>query len=45
MLFRSNAIDGRVVHTVERMGVPIGVIKDRRTLVAEPQQDRTLAKK
>ena len=40
-----NAIDGRVVHTVERMGVPIGVIKDRRTLVAEPQQDRTLAKK
>jgi hypothetical protein len=31
-----NAIDGRVVHVVERMGVPIGVIKDRRTMVADP---------
>jgi hypothetical protein len=31
-----NAIDGRVVHIVERMGVPIGVIKDRRTMVADP---------
>jgi hypothetical protein len=36
-----NAIDGRVVHVVERMGVPIGVIKDRRTLIADPRNDQT----
>ena len=36
-----NAIDGRVVHTVERMGVPIGVIKDRRILAADPRNDQT----
>jgi hypothetical protein len=40
-----NAINGRVVHVVERMGVPIGVIKDRRIQTAEPQRDQTLAKK
>ena len=27
-----NAIDGKVIVTVERLGVPIGVIKDRRTI-------------
>lgn len=36
-----NAIDGRVVHTVERMGVPIGVIKDRRAILADPRDDQT----
>ncbi len=36
-----NAIDGRVVYTVERMGVPIGVIKDRRTAIADSHLEQT----
>jgi hypothetical protein len=36
-----NAIDGRVVRVIERMGVPIGVIKDRRTAIADPRSEQT----
>jgi hypothetical protein len=40
-----NAIGGRVIHVVERMGVPVGVIKDRRTQSAEPERDQTVARR